>query len=232
LELQINKNTTVKISKWNGKTKKEFLKLLKNNNLNENTIINTLLLPYIDKRDYYLNPDEIQYILINLRKISYNKPINYNIKCIECSEVINLENDVLDFCSYKMGNFPIIYKDSENEIYFNVIPNNFLEVSKQIEKLTNYDILPNTIEMLLHISKFNKKEVNTFEEIYEFYENLDIETLNDIEDFYNKNKSSLELKLDVKCPKCNSKHTYYFDSIPKFFDILMPKQILEEFGSF
>ena len=228
IDLQINKEITIKLNKWTANTKKDFLEAIKKEKVDEINIINTLVLPYIEvPEEVYLNPDELQYILINLRKISYNKAIDFKIRCSNCREVIECNNDVLDFCSYKMGKFPAKFKDFK----FNNIKSNFIEVSNIIDNLAKHGILPNIAEMLLHITEYKNRPINTFEEIYEIYENLDLETINDLENFYNDNKSSLELKLNVNCKSCKKSDTYYFLSIPQFFDILLPKEMIESLGS-
>ena len=219
--VKLGKEKEIEISPWKTRTKKDFIKAMKDkksiDGLDEEEILNILLYPYIEPKDIYLNDAEKQYLIVKIRDISMKSEIDFSIKCSSCGEIIDVSCNILDMVDYSPNKYEILH----NDILWTDIENKY-ELQKN--KMKYQDYLPQTIEMLSHIKKYKNKEV-TLEEMVELYEDFDLSESDKIVEDYNKIKSKLELRLEVKCDKCNSKDTYYFETIPKLFDPLLPKEV-------
>jgi DNA-directed RNA polymerase subunit M/transcription elongation factor TFIIS len=218
LEVKLGKNKIVEVKPWKTKTKKDFLKIVKAKQLDivEEDLVNSLVLPYVTPNDIYFSSDEIQYLLVILREISINENIITELICKKCNESFDVSKNVKDFCKYQTSQYPVtIGKYTWRDIKSS---NSVQNISKK-----HPDELQNDIEMLLHIEAIDGKMVESFEEILDYFENLELDESKTIYEDYDKVKSKLSLEFDETCPKCGDRNTYYFETIPNFFDPLLPK---------
>jgi hypothetical protein len=228
MEISLGNNKIVTITPWKTKTKKEFLNKIKSSkdNIDENLILDILFYPYIEPKDIYLSEQEIQWLFVNIRKISIHQNLDFQIKCGNCEENIPLLVPIENICEYSENNLfieeDIIIDNKTLKIKWKDLKNkNSLE-----SMIKNYpDETPGTIEMLLHIESIDGKEIQSFGEILEFYEDLSLDASENIIKSYNKNKPKVTIKTEAICPSCDYKDIYYFESIPDFFTPLLPPDI-------
>jgi hypothetical protein len=219
-EIQIRKNRIVNITPWKARTKKDFISLIKNkkDKMTEEDIVGCLVTPYIEEKDIYLTSYEIQYLLINIRNISIKEDITSTIKCLDCSESIKINKNVMDFVKYKPADIPC----TVNNVTFKEIQN---KNTIKDAKIKYPDENETDLEMLFSIEKIKDKIVQSFQDILEYYEDLDLESANNISDSYLESRSNLSIEITETCPKCKKTNTWYFDTMPGFFDALLPKEI-------
>jgi len=215
--VDLGSNKIIQIKPWKTKTKKEFLKVIKEKQDNTSTedIINTLVLPYIEPNDIFFTDEELQYLLINIREISIKEPIEFSAKCFKCEERYKITKRVLNFAKYKKSSYPkqsdYLWEEIKNK-------NSLKEKISEYPDETKYDI-----EMLLHIKKILDDEVTSFEDTLEYFDDLDMEESEEMYNEYNEVKSYLELNIEDKCDNCGHINFYTFDTIPDFFKPLIPK---------
>jgi len=213
----LGKNKTIQIEPWKTKAKRDFMKRIKEKGekFTEDDLLETLVYPYIEPKDIYLNEDEVQYVITNIRNISINDKLSFNIECSSCYETISVDTDILDLCEYQENSYPIetdgiVWKD--------------LSSKKSLEKICKEypDDLPSDLEMLLHIKEYKGKEITSFAEIMEIVDEFTLQDNEDLYNHYDKVKSKFTISKDIVCMKCNSSDTYEFESIPGFFEPLLP----------
>jgi len=209
----------VEITQWKAKTKKNFLNAIKNKgeNFTNDDIMDVLLYPYITPNDIFLNDDEIQYLLVQIRKISINEDISFITECKKCNKDIKITCDVSDIINFKKNQFPI---DKNNIKWKDLKYKNSL---KNI--FDKYDDFPKILEILAHIEKINNKTITSFEEILEIYEDMDLTESENLEKTFNEIDTVFNIKKSLKCPHCNTLDEYYFEEIPGFFDPILPREI-------
>jgi hypothetical protein len=220
MELKLGKNKIIKISPWKTKTKKDFLNIIrkKEKNISEDDIMDVLIKPYIESNDIYFSDDELQWILINLRNISVDNNIKFLIECGNCKKDIIIECKLLDLCEYTENQYPII---KNNQTWKDI--NNLEEYKSSIQSYP--DEFPKNIEMLLHLEAIGDKRFNSIKERIEYFENLDLESGNNLVKEYEDIKSNIKLFYKTKCSHCDYKSKYTFDEIPDFFEPLLPKEL-------
>jgi hypothetical protein len=208
------------LSPWKTKTKKDFLNIIKNKekNLSEVDILNTLVYPYIEPNNIFMNDAELQWVLINLRNISIDNNMKFLIECSNCNDDIVIECKLLDLCKYKENEYPTIknnreWKDIDSlDALKNAIKNNKSE-------------FPKNIEMLLHLDSANGEKFKNIEEKINYLDNLNLEEGNILSNEFKDIDSEIKLEYKTKCPHCEYKTNYIFEEIPDFFDPLLPKEL-------
>jgi hypothetical protein len=230
-QVKISKTKIVNIKPWTTKTKKDFVRSLKKNgkSIDEYTIFKDLFFPYIEPNNEYYTINETQYLLYNIRKISAKTDLDFLISCAECGEAIEVQCDMEDLVFYEEGKIPL-EKDGISWVNINdsLSWRNFSSTKKGVEKFFEItdkysDESPVGLEMALSIAKINDKEIQNLDEILEELENLSLDRYNELLKTYDEIKSQFEIKIEKTCPNCDYTDTYYFESIPEFFDPLMPK---------
>ena len=210
----------VEISFWRAKTKKDFIKLFKEKeeNVSEQDIIDILIKPYIDNKEIWLSPEEVQYILIKIRELSIEDNLNFSVDCTLCNNSFNIDIPINELYTFKENNFPVEIKDyvTFRELY----DSNIVEEFK--EKYKNEYIPLSLIIMLLHIENYKNTKITSFEQILEIYNNLTFKEEEILNKTYNENKASLDIEGKFICPHCETSDTYKFDVIPTFFDPILP----------
>ena len=221
MTIKLGENKEVELTPWKAKTKKDFIKVFrdKGNNVAEGDIINTLVKPYISDPKRYYSSDEIQYMLVELRRISTDENIEFTMDCDnpDCGKPINVKTTLTDITNYKPSLYP-----TENEIQWRDI-----DTPKVIDELTKKypEEPPREIAMLLHIENYKGTPVTQYNDILNIVDNMSLKDKNDLDELYEKVKATIDIKEDIKCPNCGVTTTYNFDIIPTFFDPLLPKEL-------
>ena len=222
--VKLGKEKEVEILPWKTKTKKEFLKTVKEfaengKEMKEDDILRVLLYPYVNTKNIYLSDDEKQYLLVKIRDISLPQDIEYTINCSNCDGIIDVRCKPLEMVNYQENQYPVI----KNDILWEDLQGDTKPLIQSIIRKYG-DYLPQTIEMLLHIKKYKDEEITDFEKMIEIYEDLSLMESETIVDTYDEVKSKMLIEKDIKCDLCEFEDTYYFDTIPDLFEPLLPKE--------
>jgi len=224
MQLQLGENKTVELTGWVGSTKKNFMNLFKEKgeNVAEQDVLGILVYPFITPNDIYYSEDELQYILINLRDISVKDDITFAEECVneECNEVLDVSLKVSDIYSYTQSKYP----STDGKIAWRDIQGKN-DLKDLVAK--NENELPGNTEAYLHIESYDGNQITSFNQIQELVDELPLNESNDIIDNFDRNKSSIELSCEETC-KCGEVNVFEFESIPSFFDPLLPKELQQK----
>ena len=218
-ELKLTNEKTVSISPWKGKTKKDFVKIFraKGENITEDDILDTLVIPYIDNNEQYYSPDEIKYILFNLRILSTTDEVEFTIECNNCEEEIVINTTLDKTFKYRLGSFPF---ENDGIKWREIGKGNIESISARYP-----DELAKDIELMLHIEEYAGVKIKNFEQILDISDNLSIKDSNNLAQTFIDNESRVTIGSRVQCPSCNNESDYIFDKIPSFFEPLLPRKI-------
>ena len=221
MTIKLGEHKEIEITPWKAKTKKDFIRLFKEKEgeVSENEVMGVLISPYIDKPDTYYSPDEIQYILIELRKISISGDIEFKMDCDNeaCKKEFTFTTTLDDLSTYTPSKYPIV----QDGISWVDIAN--LKSVDTIEKKYPHEP-PREISMLLHIQKYKDTVITKFEDILAIVDDLSLKEGEEIINNYDSVRSDIDISASIKCPHCNVSSKYQFDIIPTFYDPLLPKQ--------
>ena len=73
------------------------------------------------------------------------------------------------------------------------------------------------VDFLYHIHKLNSDDTFSFDELNEYFDDLDVDVVEKIFDKYNNMRFKVDDLSEVECPHCKFKETYQFDDLPGFF---------------
>ena len=224
MELKLGTNKVVELTPWKSKTKKDFIKVFRESTkdeIKEREIINILVMPYIDKPDVYYSAAEIQYILINLRKISITEDIKFSMDCFDtekCGKDFDVVTDLDKLTNYKESNFPLeLNKISWRDLTKKDALRNL------IKKYSSEP--PKELELLIHIESYDGTTISSIPQITEIIDDLTLTESAQLEEDFNTVTSALKIEQELTCPHCNLTKNYNFDIIPTFFDPLLPKDM-------
>lgn len=194
------------ITKWKGKNKKEFTRLLNDPKVNEQGMMNSLVYSCIEE-DVILSLDEFRYVLSRIRALSLGNELEFNFICDKCKETFttSLKIDEIIRCSY------IPLKEiNEDEIKIKLGPIRNREVySKKIEEDPIYDFL-------LRIESINGNDTFTLSELEEMFDEIELDTLEKIMGIYESHRFKVDDVNDVQC-ECGHTMKFKFDELPGFF---------------
>jgi len=219
IELKLSAEKTVSISPWMGKTKKDFVKIFrkKGENITEDDILDTLVIPYINNNEQYYSPDEIKYILFNLRIMSTGDDVEFTINCNNCDKEIIINTTLDKTFTYRPASFPF----EANGIKWREINKGSIEsISAKYP-----DELAKDIELMLHVEEYAGVKIKNFEQILNISDNLSIKDSNELAQTFIDNESRVTIGSKVLCPSCNVESDYIFDKIPSFFEPLLPRKV-------
>jgi len=224
MELKLGENKTVKLSPWVGKTKRDFMRLFKEKGekVSEQDVVDILVYPFIEPKDVWYSSEEMQYIVISLRELSIKDEIVFAEECHSdsCNKIVDIKTDISNIYQYFPNHFPI--KDGKFEWKDLIGADSIKQTASK-----NSDIPQGEIDILLHIKSYDSKEITSFSEILEIADNMSLQETDDMSDSYIRNKSMLTLMYEQDC-ECGYKNKYTFDTIPSFFDPLLPKEIKDK----
>jgi len=222
MELKLGTNKVITLTPWKSKTKKDFIKLFKEkeDKVSEEDIINVLVMPYISDTKAYYSPDEIQYILVELRKLSIDEEIAFSLDCDKCGEVIDIDTTLTEITDYTPNKFPI----ETGNVQWRDLPNKD-SLKKVIKKYPAEP--PRNLQTLLHMSHFQGQPVTSIDEIMEKVDNLSLKEDNELLENFESVQSIIKISKIIKCNNkdCKFEKDYIFDVIPTFYDPLLPKDM-------
>jgi len=195
---------TVMARKWKAKDRKNFKKSVKVSDDIDVSIINELVINCLENPNEALSNEELQYILIEIRKHSISDTIDFEYICSNCEkdnkEIVKID----DINKPKWENWGIV-----NGIEFGNIANaKFYNDNKDEED----DIK----EIAFHTMSINGEIDKTFDEVVEYFDDMDINEFDVILNEFNKMKFSIDNTKEFKC-ECGHTQIFEFDEIPGFF---------------
>ncbi len=196
---------TVSVRKWKAKDRKNFKKTIKETENIDKSIINSLVLNCLKDKSVALTNSEIQYLLIELRKISISNKLVFNYKCDKCDKD-NSKDLTIDY----VNNFNYKPWKPFKEVEFGNIKNvNFFNENKEDDDDIN--------EIAFHTMSINGDISKTFNEVIEFYEEMDVQKFDEIYEHFLNYTFTLNNEAIITCNFCKNKQTFEFDEIPNFF---------------
>jgi hypothetical protein len=219
----IGNNKKVEFRPWKTKDEKAFLTFSETvDDIDDEDFYRILVGPCMKEPDIYLSDEDIQMLLIEIRKASMGEDFTMKFICKkETCQTLN-EIDVMfdNIVDYKRDSIDeFIDKDSELEVSFGDIKNVEFFKSKTKDATIVEKVF---IELILRIEKIKYKglEYKTFkyEEIYEYIDNLEVKVFDKLMEYYNNNKSKLNMEGSFKCMSCKTENAFIFDEIPNFLE--------------
>lgn len=211
------KDKTIVTRKWKGKDKKNFIAEMIKEKPNEKEIMNTLVhdcIETINGKDYKeykekvaFSPDEFKYIISMIRSESLGDDVTYNFFCTACKQTSERIYHITDILRPKYEEGNTIYVD-DIEIVIGEIKNPDFYY-KKIEEDSIYDFL-------LRIESINGNESFSLDQLIEYFDDLDVKTLDEILIQFNKLKFKVDDLNEFVCD-CSHREKFYFDEIPEFF---------------
>ena len=211
IELKVG-NKTINFRKWKVKDRLKLKNFIKERPDDTQAIatetLNCLVFDCLDTK-YPLNLDEITYVFANIRKHSISDEITFEYECEMCKtknkEIIKIDDlykvNFSDSKEININNLKITLGDVKNIDFYN-------------EKIKKSDSLID--DFILHIDSINDDNTKSFDELKEFFENLDTDEYDKILDEYSKISFTLDKTHKFKCKNKSCKHesSWYFDEVP------------------
>jgi len=202
----------LKFRKWKVKDKNKFLEATRNND--KALIKESLVYDCLEKSDIALSESEFKYVLVKIRQASIGDTASYNLQCSGCDQEFVFES-----------NLDIIVKPSF-EKYGTIKYNNVSVKMGNIANKKYYDEIIDAAEtkeqvalmnFLMHIKELNDSDAFSFDQLIDFFNELEIDTAEGIFNQWDKMQFTLDILHDVECPNCGYLETYEFDFLPGFF---------------
>lgn len=197
---------SITIRKWKGKDKRNFVKAIKDPNVTEDKILDSLIYSCI-KEDVVLSEQEFRYVMVQIRAFSLGEDISIPFKCPECGHEHTQHFNLSDVIRYKFEPLNNIVT-SVTTIKLGDIVNKQTYLEKIVED-PMYDLL-------LRIKSFNGNDSFTLDELVELFDEMDADEYDHIMETFNSHKFTIDDINEVECTKCSNKTNYSFDEIPGF----------------
>lgn len=209
------KGKKLKFRKWKAKDRKEFIKnLQKDEKIDEKEITKHLVYNCLEDKDICLNINEFKYILTRIRAKSIGEDINFNLICSNCEKEYEVKKELKDIIKQQYKKYkPIKVKDIEIELCDIKNKNFYLQTIESIETEEEYVL----IDFLFHINKINDNDTFRFEELIDYFDNLELDIFDEIFDQWDDLKFKIDDISYIECPHCKNKQKYKFDDLPGFF---------------
>jgi len=190
--------------KWKAKDRKNFKKALKISEDIDVSIISELVINCLQNPDEALSYEELQYILIEIRKYSISDKVNFEYICDVCEKHNKIRFDLDDINRPQWEKWGIV----DGIQFGNIVNSKFYNDNKDEDD----DIK----ELAFHTVSINGVDTYTFDEIVEYFDDMDIARFDAILDKYNKMKFTIGNTKEFQC-ECGNKQVFEFDEIPEFF---------------
>jgi len=194
----------INIRKWKGKDRKNFKKAIQNEENTEKAIIDSLVLNCIEGTHAF-SPAEIQYLFVKIREISISDTVNFEYTCKACKK----ENkEVLKISDIQRMNFKP-WGEVNGVKFGNIVNSKFYNENKDEED--------DCKTLAFYTESINGEIDKTFDEVVEYFEEMDIDKFDEIYEEFLKESFTLDTELKLICKKCGNEQVYEFDEIPGFF---------------
>lgn len=187
----------IHLKKWKVKDRRDFVKAIESGEDKQQAIKN--LIYGSIKEEVYLSESELNYVLIQLKKLSIVDEIEVNYFC-DCGKLNKISTSLTQFEKIKKFN---LTKSSNNDVQvvFN-FPKDY-NLVKEIINITKLEEDTLFAEMLLHIkSVYYEGEMYnnfTFEELFRFIESIPNDIYQSIIISWNTQKFMFNMGYENKC---------------------------------
>lgn len=202
----------VKFRKWKVKDKQKFKRALKEKT-NPKLFEEALVFDCLEDPNITLTPEEYKWLMIQIRKESVGPTLHYDFGCLNCTKEYQFDVDFdtvfeptyKKYESLKANGVEFKMGEIQNQAFYKE------EVSKfnDEEERTLFDFL-------MHVKQLNGSDTFTFDELFEYVNNMDVDTADQIFTQWEEMKFSLNENKTVKCPHCNNVQKVKFDVMPGF----------------
>lgn len=205
----------LKFRKWKAKDKKNFIKKIKTSeNVKERDLTNELVYDCLEDKNIALSIDEFRYVISKIREKSLGSDVKFELFCDGCKTKFNTTEKIGDIIKQKYKKYKNI---SVNDIDITIDePINVKFYYDTINRCETDDEY-NFVDFLLRIKKINDIDTFKFDELVDYFDNLDITVLDEILTKWEEMCFVVDDVKEVECPHCKAKQKYKFDIIPDFF---------------
>ena len=201
------KDRTITVRKWKGKDKRNFMKEMNQPEPSDERIMQTLVYNCIEEEDVVLSTDEFKYVISMIRAASLGDEILYNFFCTECENTVERKYFITDIIKGTYGEVNQIEADGVS-ITLREIRNKDFYI-KKIQEGSIYDFF-------LRIKEINGNETFDLEYLIDFFDDLDLDVLDDVLKQYDNIRFKVDDVNDFVCD-CGHTESYHFDELPEFF---------------
>jgi hypothetical protein len=201
----------IKFRKWKVKDKKKFIETVKTG---DSELSNGIVFDSIEDKNIILTENELKYLLINIRNVSLGDKLSYEIECSNCFKDYFYEADILDIMTPNFESFGTL-KALDTTIEMAEISNK--EYYEDAINQCTSDGERYFIDFLYHIKKLNGSDTFTFDSLYDYINNLDIDIGEDIFKQWEKMRFTFDNIKDIQCAHCEHVESIQFDELYGFF---------------
>jgi len=210
-------NHTIKFRAWSTKDEKDYL-IAKDSldEINDSMLYDMLVLPCLENKELSLSPIEKKKLIIEIRKVSLGSTFPMKYACKKCKNINDLDVELDDIITYKEPKYSEI---KAHGMVFHLTSEVSSNLYKRLEETDNL-IDKAFLEFLIHIESIEidgKLEDDfSFDELYQFMNDLPSSIFDDIFPKFREMKGTLEFSLTTFCMVCNEKNLVDFDHLPNF----------------
>lgn len=201
----------IKFRKWKVKDKKNFVKAMKSGNADE---INNIVFDCLEDRNIPLSEDEMKYILLHIRSVSLGSELSFNIDCMYCEKPYVYSGNIFDIMKPSWEDYGKI-KVGDVQFDMGEIPNK--EYYDDSINQCNTPEEKHFIDFLYHVKKLNGSDAFTFDSLFEYVNNLDLDIGEVVFNQWEQMRLSFNNVVDIKCPHCEEINAVEFDQLHGFF---------------
>lgn len=214
-DIEVNGNK-LKVKAWKTKDEKNYLIAKESGDFDEDAIFDVLIKPCIKEAEKYnFTDNEKLYIMTKIREFSLGTDIEIAFTCPVCSSYQDIELDLSEIVQYKKES----YKDVKiNDYLFKFKKSNSSKIKERTKGKSSVEKdFINMVSSIYEI-KINEElyDAFTFDELYEFIENLDTITFNELYSEYFNMVDSISFEYETECLICKAKIKDTLSSIPNF----------------
>jgi hypothetical protein len=202
----------VNFRKWKVKDKNKFKAAMKENS-NPRIVEQALVFDCLEDPSITLTPEEYKYLMVQIRKESVGDALHYEFICQDCGTEYEFDISIADtFIPTAKPYGKLKVKDTE--FVMGEIQN--LNIYKEeVSKFTdNYE--RSLFDFLMHVNKLNGSDTFTFDELFNFVNDMDLDIAEEIFKQWDEMKFNLKESKHVQCPNCKSTINVDFDILPGF----------------
>jgi hypothetical protein len=205
------RNKEIKFRKWKVKDKKKFIDAV---NARNAELSDCIVFDCLEDKNVTLTTDEFKWVLMNIRAKSIGSNLKFDIDCEECDKFFEYDVPLLQvnvptfepFGVLKSGDITLEMGEvMSREYYHDAIS----QCGNNEEK--------SFIDMLYHVRKLNGSDAFTFDSLYEYINNMDLDVGEELFKQWNTMKFTFNTTHDVECPSCNETQKIQFDNLFGFF---------------
>ena len=197
--------------KWKVKDKKAFVQSVE---LGDPIKSNDIVYACLEDPTIPLTDLELKWVLLNIRAKSLGETLKFEIECGDCFKDYDYNANILEiqrpnfkpFDILKSGDITIKMGNISNKQYYE---DAISQCNTEEEKFF--------IDFLYHVQELNGSDAFTFESLYDYINELDINIGEDIFKQWKEMSFSFDNIKEIECPHCGYVENIEFDELYGFF---------------